>query len=972
MAKRGRSYFLWFIFLVLVFSAIGVVAALQLAAPKIKQLIERNGSAALGGPVKVASVQVKFWPPGLALTAFQATGFEGGFMAKAPAATATVFIKELSPPAVHVVVELNQPDILVNLPLPASTPAARPQPAAEPAMAIPAQISIDFSFNRGQVKVIKTDPPAVANGQPVTTTVNLSDLNVKLNAPSLTDPMAVAVTANVGLEKESLNLSYPLSLQGKFQIDEPAKTFKVLQSHLDVGGIGVATAGWMQWTSGRQSWQLTTNIPELKNLKAPPSLLPPGTWSGAILSSIKASNEKGWNVSGNFYLKNLAGIIDMKTNALSAKGQMTAQLATEFGYDGSFKVKTLTANAEMQGLGLTYKDLFVKPANVPMDFSVDASMAQDTLDLKLLNFTLAQLKGSANGRIHYVPGQASNLSIKIPKTALAGFEKILPPLSEMPVQGNMQADVELKGDFNQPMNMTVKIAPILLENVRASVNYKKDTTVVKGPVSVDLRAVLLAEGPNLRSSKIDLNADLGQLLIQMGDMFSKPAGSPIKVEFAGQQKGQKISIRKGFVTTAAGSLSVNGEIQNPQAPSMSLNIGIPSLNLTQVSQMIPMLRTMGLSGSANGKFRVDGTYDFKKGVEKSLLAVSGEVQADLPKFVYKPKPTPPPAKAGAEPAPVPPPEPLLPNWPVARGMDLKRKVTIGTLMYDTIPVEKISWNGRLNKGQLSGEVSVGKVFDGSVDVTQVEMNLTQPAPTLTTAFLFKNLNVGDAFNWAFPTWKNLVKGAATGRMSIKAAHPSRTDFLAATIGQGEASLKNGFLSTVKLDQAVNEKLSKIPGMGSQKLASQGATGDIDVKFVYAKSQVILKSFTLKTPEKNELATEGDDSFVKTDKTMDLKANLHLANGQFSGEAAEVAAANSDAQGRFVVPLRITGNVFSPEFNMTEETIQKIVKRTAEYKLTKAKAQAQKQVQDAAQKEIDKGKQKVQEELSKGLKNLIGK
>jgi hypothetical protein len=625
----------------------------------------------------------------------------------------------------------------------------------------------------------------------------------------------------------------------------------------------------------------------------------------------------------------------------------------------------LKAQSQMKDLGLRYKNLFMKPATVPLDFSIDASMAKDLLTIKDLNFTLAQLKGNTRGVVAYEPGQQTNLSIKIPKTSLSGFEKLFTPLSAMPVQGNLQTDIELKGDLQNPNSMSVKIMPLLLENVKGTVNYNNDGLVLKGPANINMRAIIFAEGPNLKSSNIVQQIDLSQMQILLPDKFAKPAGSPLKLDIVANQRQQKISIQKGAFITSAGLFNVTGDLQNPQSPTMDLRVMVPKLNLSQVALLIPMLKPFGLSGDAGANVTIKGTYDFKKGIEKSLIYVFGDITANIPKFVYKPakKTT---TNSESEPTESPPPEPLLPRWPIARQMDIKSKIKIGLFQYDGANVERISWDGRLQKGALSGQVSVAKFFDGSVNVTKMATDLSQSQPTSDVAFTYTGMNIGNAFDWAFPNWKGMIKGTAEGRMAVVAAHPSRKDFLQATKARGEAAITNGFLSTLKFDQLATEKLEKIPGLKGQKLMTKGAAANIESKFNFLKAQLNLETLHVKTPEKNELRANGT---VTLDKNVDMKGTVHLADSPLQGCARE---ANSDPQGRLTVPVKITGNVFSPDLHLSDETIQKLVGNTAKCELEKGKKQVQAQAQAAAQKEIDKGKQKVQEELTKGLKGIFGK
>ncbi|HEX4925956.1 MAG TPA: hypothetical protein VFV50_17825, partial [Bdellovibrionales bacterium] len=390
MATKRKGFLLWLFLFFVLLAGLAVFLAVNMAEPKIKALVETHGSQAIGGTVRVGSVKVSYSPLGLAFNGIQASGL-GGVQAKLPKVSSTLRIKSLNPPALHIVLIVDEPVISAELPL-RESPAAKPTARESEGSSRSLPFSFDIAVNKGTIEVTHVATaqpgatPAPGSAPAAVTKLALTGLGVKLAAAGLAEPITLALQTNAAIERDTLKLSYPVGVAGQFQIENATQTFKVLKSTIDLGGINFSTTGFTRWKADQHEYRLVTNIPELKNLKAPPKLLPPGQWSGAILSSIKIAKEDRWTVQGNANIKSLQGQLDTVVQQAALKGTLTASASAEFAYDNELTVKSLKAQTDLKALGIAYKDLFRKPAGTPLGFNVDASMAKDLLELKTAEF----------------------------------------------------------------------------------------------------------------------------------------------------------------------------------------------------------------------------------------------------------------------------------------------------------------------------------------------------------------------------------------------------------------------------------------------------------------------------------------------------------------------------------------------------------------------------------------------------------
>lgn len=939
--------------------------------PFVKTQVEQRGSAALGAPLKIEKLaiglfptpNVKIWNVEFAMPSAHLSGTT----AQGRVGLGVSIYQLLAGAGFGILsIELDEPRLELALPKSEPTPTANQNaeagdnaPPILPQIRSDQEIGVRFVVREGNLHL--TQAPA--------TDAVLERVQFQLDLPSV-NKIAGRFSLRSGalVKKDELSFRFPIDLNSEFQVD--GNVVNITNAKGEFFGFAFTATGWQNIVSGRADWKLTGLIPELSAVPIPPSFLPPGKWAGKLAASVQASavsSAKGWKAHAQLDASQIRGTTKIDKNGVVADGSISANASFDVTVDPpsekaakeyDIKLNKGYLAADLTEMSIDKEKLFKKAKGIPLVFYFSGAGNQKSVRIEKFDLKFANLAMRSSGTASFEPGTQSALTAVIDKTDLAGWEAYLPPLANSPVKGTLQMNAEIRGDLQKPEGLSIKLNPLLLENFEAGLKWVSDNkeTTLTGPVKANARVELTAIGTDLRGATVKLDTDLTAVQIAMKDTLDKKVGLPFTVHLQGAQKGQQIEVKSSAIRIGSSAFNISGRFSNPQRPVLDLKFVAPSLNLAELTRLSPKAAEMAISGSADAKLALAGAYDFKMGVKDSPLRLSGDIAVRMPSYkIARSMPGASPTPAPQNPKNQPPPEPLLPDWVIAKTAQVKLDVTVGELSYGDLPVRGIRLLSSLNKGELDGSLNIQQIFGGTVKAPRFRTRLTTPLPDSMTDLEFNNINMQEAAGFASAEWRDLIKGSATGKMRAMIPHPSSKTFVERIHSWGSIAIRNGFLSTVQIDKAVNETLAKIPGLGNQAapVNTKGVTADISSEFNAEKKILNLSRFVFLTPEKNELRAQGSIGF---DKSIALVGTGYLATAPVGGS---VRSANSDAQGRFVVPLKIQGNLLKPEIAFAEETIRQLAAKTAEQELKKG-----------VEKKLDQLKDSVKQKGLEGLKDLF--
>jgi hypothetical protein len=933
-----------------------VAAAIFIGPSLIKDGLERGVSQAPTRKLSVQAVRLRLMPlPGIELANLEFEDTQLRIRARVAQVAASVAWT-----LDHVELAVQQPDVQ----LVAADAAAAGTPGGPPAsghpsapLALPAlrPFSLSLAVDGGQVTYWAAGQSLKAEAK---------DLSFRLAFDRIEQPWKITLSARNQITQGTRTWSVPARLELTLAEPPLART-RIQAARITLAGIPFELQGEIDNATLRGSVALQTRIEDFARLAAFYPPLAQQKLSGALTANLRAANldGRGWLAEGQLGARAVRGSPDLAFPGGRLRGPVALDAQVDFkqlaplaaGHAPEVSIPHATVQADLSAAELQYESYLHKQAGVPLRLDLDGASRGQTLELKRLHAQLGQIQLEGSGQASLQKGAVSQLAFRIPSTSLAGLERNFPPLAAAPLQGTVELSAQVHGDLANPLGLSVAVNPLRLSGIRGRVDWRSpdQATTVRGPVALDAQVNLVAEGPAIRTAQLSARAALSGLDIQKKGLFGKPAGAPLELALAARQKGDRVDVTSAALKILSSQLTLSGHVSQPQRPRFDLTLRVPRYTYQDLSILAPMLARWKLRGVGQGQFRVAGTYDFAQGVTKSPIRVSGQARTTIEEITL---PAPAPltaqadgAKAAAAPVPPVPIEPRLPDWPVLRTLDVASQGEIKRLRYGDLTVQGVKWNGGVRAGALHGQGQIARVFGGSASFQDLAMSLTELQPDTRLKSSFKGIDVNQMATWLAPPWKDLVRGRASGAMTLLVPHASRPDFAQRTQVQGRAQLAGAHFSTVPLEQLVNESLSRIPKIGEQaRLKGTGVAGDLDAKFQLRGGRMELDPFHMKMPNRTELLLKGS---LGMDLGIDLAGMAYLADPPVGGL---VLKANSDPQGRLMIPFELKGKLNQPSVSFAAATLQQIALRTAKYELDAQKQKAVERAKATATNAVKQG------------------
>lgn len=943
-----------------------VVTAKVYLDPYLKQLIEQKGSEAINGKISISSAETHFIPLSLVIKGLdlsQSTQSNAKLKVTVPETEISIHVLKLLKKTAAIQVKLVSPRIefekLVTLEASKKTESSNSTDASTGASLFkqlqqkPYLLALNFTILDG---VILYKSPEQS--------IELNDIDIMVDMPS---PQSEWI-AKAGSDINYGAYKVPVFIQTQLQVEKDLLVFT--NTKANISGVDLALSGAVNLETLAAKIELDSKIPQIESLHAPVDTGCAKLKSGSIDLKINAETKESFSsptAFGKIHLQKVKTTLacDIQSAVLNGSADIDTEL--QFKYGPALSFDKLKFKSDLSAVEIKYKDLFRKSEKKVFYVDIEASQSDEKVYLKDSTVTLDKFKIKANGLISYAKGSISDIGITLAKTDLKGLEEMFPILASQPVEGEAELSAKIKGDLTSPMDLDVDINPLSLRNIKASFAWQsgqdKLAKKLKGPMGLNISGMLKAHGAELQNAKLLINLDLSKFEIQT-PYFIKTAQNILTLNIEAEHKQNKVFIKNGVIQLPGGAVKVTGSLSSPQKPILDFNFKTERTRIEPLIKLMPAMNGYKVIGTADANVTLIGQYDFTGGVEKSPLSMKGQIKLFFDDITTPIKPKTPVPKSGevANEGTVTS-EPILESWPLYKNSNIQISSNIKHIKYDSLLISGVSTNHSFVAGKLLSSGSIQSLFGGKFLLKNSSYNLLEKSPTLDFAGSAQNLQIDQAVTWLSNEWKDLMRGAASGQFQFKIIHSSIKDHLKASKGSGQFEIKNGFLSTLSFDQMANEKISKIPGLSSRtdlKLNSKGAAGDMSASFDLALGKVNFSKFNIITPEKNEMRARG---WVDLDKSIDLSADVFLSDPPVKGSVRE---ANSDASGRLVVPIRISGNVFSPQLDITNDTAKVLLEKTAKLEASKL----QKKFTVEAQKQGQKLGNDLKNEAEKKLKNLF--
>jgi hypothetical protein len=228
-------------------------------------------------------------------------------------------------------------------------------------------------------------------------------------------------------------------------------------------------------------------------------------------------------------------VSDNKDMKLEGLLKLKGEVGTEFG-DQGFKLATLSADFDLSQLGIFYGNLFKKPAGIPLGMRADIQASMDQIQFNELKFTVNDFSINTKGTVKDLENPTFAIKVRSNKLDISQWKKILKPVSDFDVSGNVELSFDLNGSLKKPsykgrlslQNANLKVPGIKprAERVNANIIIKtnqldlKNTNLVLGKSDLDIKGAI----KNFSAPQIDIA--MNSNVLDVDEILGPPKNPP--------------------------------------------------------------------------------------------------------------------------------------------------------------------------------------------------------------------------------------------------------------------------------------------------------------------------------------------------------------------------------------------------------------------------------------------------------------
>jgi len=925
---------------------LGVVLALN--AGWMNAQLESELGARWGLRVELRQVQIPFtWPLELQLGETKVTPLQGPVMS-----WKSMRVQLLSPlPPFHVNLEADQLNVFFPEEGGTSRSKNHSSSSGSGAVVVPQSLHLRVQLRDAVLRDLKN---------------RVRKLDLVFDQQELLRSKA-SIQLQAVVESSSLPMSLPLSIQ----TDDLVLTQDLIRAEtVQVGLVGLLAnlRGESSLSEGRHQWKASVAAPDLSQLPVPPVNIPAKNWKGSLklrAEIVKNGASQPWSVEGEIEAKKMTADLNWLRESLRINGRAELDLTSRFHHrNGATVISVLQGAVDLTKAYLTYQGLFNKGSGVPLTMRIQAKGDGQKVQLEWLELKLWKMGLVLRGSTQIQPPFNSDIAISLAKVNLSGLEKIVLPLAQTPVQGELEVLGQIQGPLEDIRQSRVKLQLARFDGFSGHVGWSSAAATIKGPVQASLTLKGEVDRGELKSVQGNGGVTLHDLSLDTG-LIRKEAGQKLALQFNIQNTGKVMEITRLDLNGAFGSVQVKGQVHDALSPVFrGLRVQFQPVQLAGLRGLLKEKREMFPDGVLTGELLLDGAMDSTRSWNDWPLRVRGGVQLKIPQYKVTSTPS-----STAPSTPVvnrnEPPQGLLPKGRLVSALDLKLEADISTLTQGDLVVRGIKSRGQVRDAGYKGEVSLDEIFGGRMRLASLVVPLTVPRPVVLGSASWEQMNVQDLLAFTKPEYKNISSGRTQGQVDFVTQMPSEPDFFASLRTKGTVTAAPFALSTVKIGDMINGLTKKVPLLKLPPVSPAPLNGKMRLQFDMKSETMLVQSFMAEDVGGSLLSLNGSVELNRMHG--DLQGQLAWAKPPVRGCWLE---GNSDAQGRMLIPVAIKGNLMQPEFGAVMEAITKMGARAL-------KCEQRQALQNQFEQQINKhlGKKVPPEagkKLGKKLEELLGK
>ena len=670
----------------------------------------------------------------------------------------------------------------------------------------------------------------------------------------------------------------------------------------------------------------------------------------------------------------LLAAFPMARASLPEGAKVEGPVALELRASGTAEQQNLNLLVDLGGVDVLLPDTFAKPRGTPFALRVEGDFTPSSAALRKANLRLDELDLDLTGTVRDFAAPVYDFSLAAKPFSVDRLVRLLPQAAAQLAASGAQAagkgslSGHLKG---KPNDLSANLALTL-----SDVDVQLPDTTVRG----GLKARVYANGDPAARIKAGLLFDAGDSVIRIPGTLQKEASTPLVVDLVANREGERISFEKFDVRLAELQMKATGALG---ANDAALDVTLLPLDLEKFAKTVPAIPAAVVrGGSASGVMRVQGDPAQQETLRVDLQRLDVKLgDSDLHATAAVKNPAAPDVTANlrsafldldtlmpADEAPAHDAQtPKREDDPELKKMHVVATFDVGHLRMQKRDMRDVKGRLVLKDGVLRIEQATLGLYGGTVRADGTEAEVWRGEMPFKARLAVQNVDVAQLVAGEFDT-RGIVSGKGTFDVNLDGVGFDFASLEKHLTGNWSLALQEGKLSGASITSSVIGGLASIPGVSSQKLASEGDLRDLFAGFAVENGRMNLQ-------KPIRLALDGNR--VELGGAVGIGGDLFLDGTYFVSPAlvSRLTGGKCSIEKEAAVPLAITGSPARPAVKpdakalgvllaksclagKAQEAVDRLVGGQTKQAIGRVQDEAN-QAQEAAQRQVDEAKLEAQ-------------
>ncbi|MCK6599071.1 MAG: hypothetical protein L6Q37_11960 [Bdellovibrionaceae bacterium] len=802
-----------------------------------------------------------------------------------------------------------------------------------------------------------------------------SNEKISVSIPSLEAPINIELLSSINIPNSYFSFDIPIRLNSELTFSN--EWLSSTKTQLQV--FALDTKNEFKFHLGKKFLNFSSKA-KINNLALIPfsefKNSPIKKLEGELISSFETSgylNELPY-LKGSLEFKKLKADMTMKSPELSIQGEFSGNLKADFTYQQKLFFNNFNWDLDLTPLYIQKKDIFKKPSSIVLT-SQAKGRYQDGVYFDFFKLKLDSFFIQSQGYLSF--DNPSRFQFEIPKFSFSHFEKFFPSLPQYPLNGELQTNGEVKGLIKDPKNLEIKLDPIKIDQFKYTVRNTINDVTLEGPITGKLFGSIHIKNQLAQKGEVVGSINAMNINISKEGNSLKVEDEPLKLDFKTSVLNNKINIDSFKINSFIADLNIKGTPPLSLDDQFSFKIDISHLNWNRIKHFLPKNELISSIKNLTGEVQstLYGKLN-KSNLSASGLSINAESKLSIEELTLpwdlsfkNPDATPKSETLASNNA-----KAFLPRFSIFEKSKITNQLRISKLIfYNKDFFSNLEFNSLLQKNQLQLTGKIEKIFNGGLNINRLIIPLTVDDPEISFRINSQKIEALPLMSLFLPDIKNLIKGQAQLNIEGTTKLPSSPKFKDSFQAKGQFQYNQGRLETLQIMNLVKEKLLSLPQVSlPKKFDKSPIEGQIDIDFEITHQLLNLIQFQATTTRKEQITLSGH---IDSSLMSELSGTLKLSDVPLKGDFIK---ANQDELGRLNFPLSLKGNLRNLSWDFTGNILQKMTQKyidaeknnltlIAKKEFEQKKQEAQRMIQNEAQKQTHKLKENAKKEIQNWFK-----